>query len=373
MTSTSSRRFRRILRWALPGLGAAAVLSGGALAWVVATSKPPATSLESARIALEGARIAEAPRYARAEYEIAQGYFQRANAAYRRAEVRLLGFRDYEEVERRLEEARVKANEAMDASRRRRDDSSARATEMIAAAEEAAGTARAGAGSVPFSGSVRLRVTQAEIAVAEARRNYREGDYPTAAERADAARLSMQGVNKRIDSFLTEYTSGKSAQKWQRWVHDTIDLSRQTGSAVIVDKLNRRCMLYRDGRLIRTYAVDLGANPTKPKWRSGDRATPEGRYRVTAKRGRGQTTYYKALMLDYPNEEDRRRFIEFKRKGYISSRARIGGLIEIHGDGGRQEDWTLGCVALRNGDMDHLFDQVQVGTPVTIVGTIEQS
>lgn len=373
MSSEASRTFRRILRWALPLLGGAVLLSGGVLTWVIVTSEPPATSLEAARIALEGARIAEAPRYAKAEYEIAQGYVQRAQLAYRRAEARLFGFREYDEVGRRLEEARVKANEAMDISRRRRDDSSARATEIIAAAEEALQTARLGAGRVPFSGTVRLRVTQAEISIAEARKNYRDGNYLVAAEKADGARRSIEGVNKRIDSFLTEYTTGDSARKWQKWVSQTIAESRSSGAAIIVDKMNRKCLLYRNGKLVRTYSVDLGANPTKPKFRSGDRATPEGRYKVTQKRGRGQTVYYKALMLNYPNEEDRQRFLEAKRKGWISPRARIGGLIEIHGDGGREEDWTLGCVALHNSDMDHLFDQVNVGTPVTIVGTLSKS
>ena len=52
----------------------------------------------------------------------------------------------------------------------------------------------------------------------------------------------------------------------------------------------------------------------------------------------------------------------------MSARARPGGLIEIHGEGGRGEDWTRGCVALSNRDMDDLFRRVAVGTPVTIVG-----
>jgi hypothetical protein len=51
--------------------------------------------------------------------------------------------------------------------------------------------------------------------------------------------------------------------------------------------------------------------------------------------------------------------------------ARIGGLIEIHGEGGRNRDWTSGCVALANGDMDRVFDRAGIGTPVTIVGSNE--
>ena len=96
-------------------------------------------------------------------------------------------------------------------------------------------------------------------------------------------------------------------------------------------------------------------------------ASPEGRYRITHELQRSR--YYKALRLDYPNDEDRSRYREARRRGLV--KASIGGLIEIHGEGGRGEDWTMGCVALANSDMDHLMRQVGVGTPVTIVRRAE--
>ena len=152
----------------------------------------------------------------------------------------------------------------------------------------------------------------------------------------------------------------------------TIDLSRRTGdSVVLVDKLRHKCFVYRGGGLVRTFDVDLGGT-LWDKMHSGDRATPEGMYRIVKKRPRGDTIYYKALLINYPNEEDRAQFAIAKQKGWVSRRAGIGGLIEIHGEGGRKEDWTLGCVALANRDMDELFQLVNVGTPVTIVGTISR-
>jgi lipoprotein-anchoring transpeptidase ErfK/SrfK len=87
-------------------------------------------------------------------------------------------------------------------------------------------------------------------------------------------------------------------------------------------------------------------------------------------RAPGQTRYYRALMLDYPNEEDMKRFRALKQQGLVPRRGGAGSNIEIHGDGGREQDWTQGCVALSNDDMDALVGFVQVGTPVTIVGTI---
>ena len=108
-----------------------------------------------------------------------------------------------------------------------------------------------------------------------------------------------------------------------------------------------------------------------PKRHEGDLSTPEGRYHVLRKRGPGQTIYYRALELDYPNADDRRRFAEARRTGTLPTDARIGGLIEIHGEGGRGADWTRGCIALTNADMDRLFAAVPAGAPVTIVGALQ--
>ena len=59
-----------------------------------------------------------------------------------------------------------------------------------------------------------------------------------------------------------------------------------------------------------------------------------------------------------------------RERGYYPGAAGPGGLIEIHGEGGRQSDWTSGCVALRNENMDELFSRVSSGSPVTIVGSM---
>jgi murein L,D-transpeptidase YafK len=140
---------------------------------------------------------------------------------------------------------------------------------------------------------------------------------------------------------------------------------------ILVDKLKHKCYVYRGGVMVRAFDVDLGGT-LWDKMHSGDRATPEGMYRIVKKRPQGDTIYYKALLINYPNDEDRAQFAIAKQKGWISRRAGIGSLIEIHGEGGRKEDWTLGCVALANRDMDVLYQLVSVGTPVTIVGTISR-
>ena len=92
-------------------------------------------------------------------------------------------------------------------------------------------------------------------------------------------------------------------------------------------------------------------------------------YRITKKFDSRKTKYYKALLLNYPNEEDTARFREEIANGSLPRNAKIGGLIEIHGNGGKGIDWTEGCVALSDREMDLIFKITKVGTPVTSVGS----
>ena len=138
-------------------------------------------------------------------------------------------------------------------------------------------------------------------------------------------------------------------------------------TALIVSKLERRLTVYRKGELIRTYDVGLGFNGLADKRVSGDDATPEGRYSVVRKNP--SSLYHKALLIDYPNEEDRRWFAQEKAQGRIPRDASIGGNVEIHGGG--RDTLTRGCVSLDDDKMDELYALVAVGTPVTIIGTME--
>jgi hypothetical protein len=173
------------------------------------------------------------------------------------------------------------------------------------------------------------------------------------------------------DRRLARFDDPNNLRTWGSWVSEAVRQSAVTRSAaIVVDKLERRLYLYESGTRRMTFEVELGSGALARKLHQGDRATPEGRYRVREVRGPGETRYHRALLLDYPNDEDWNRFRAAKARGEISSRARIGGLIEIHGEGGQGGDWTEGCVALSNEEMDKLVKRVKVGTPVTIVGRI---
>jgi lipoprotein-anchoring transpeptidase ErfK/SrfK len=222
---------------------------------------------------------------------------------------------------------------------------------------------------IPPRSRIRSEVSRARVSYSQARGLFGEGDYTRAATAAQQANEEIGNAYTRFSRFVQTTTDPSRSAQYVSWVKDTIAWSASNNSRVIIiDKLRRTLSLIVDGRRERTYPAELGVNGTLDKMVSGDGATPEGKYRITQKRGLRQTRWYKALLLNYPNDEDIARFNRARQRGQVSSRARPGGLIEIHGEGGRGGDWTAGCVALRNHDMDDLFDRVSIGTPVTIVG-----
>jgi hypothetical protein len=215
----------------------------------------------------------------------------------------------------------------------------------------------------------RARLQRARLLVREAEGLLREGEIETARERAD---LSRDGLHEALGPALAaaeRYTAAEQIAIWRRWIEETRAWSRSTGRpAILVLKEKNTLVLLANGRPVRTYGAEVGANALGVKQRQGDNATPEGRYRVVKKKDRGQSRYYRALLLDYPNAADRERFAAAQRRGEVSRGERIGGLIEIHGEGGRGQNWTEGCVALSNRDMDDLYPRIDVGGRVTIVG-----
>ncbi len=135
---------------------------------------------------------------------------------------------------------------------------------------------------------------------------------------------------------------------------------------IVIRKSERKLTLWRDGSLLETYPVALGANPVGPKRREGDKRTPEGRYWIDGMNPRSR--YYRALHISYPNEEDARLA---RAAGHAP-----GGDIEIHGLSRGFEDydpaeftndWTNGCIAVSNRALDEIWDRVRVNTVVEIL------
>lgn len=160
----------------------------------------------------------------------------------------------------------------------------------------------------------------------------------------------------------------ENIRAWREQIRGALEQNRGEKTLLVMVKKARRLDFYRNGRLLRSLYADLGADPVTRKLHSDFRTTPEGLYRVVRKLGPGETLYTLALLIDYPNDEDRRRFQAAQARGEIPPDTGIGGSIEIHGMGGSGQDWTWGCMAVSDEDMRWLFPRVAVGAPVLIVG-----
>lgn len=223
--------------------------------------------------------------------------------------------------------------------------------------------------SLVNEGSMSMKgIVRAELLVSEAQSHKAKGRIEHA-EKAlkEAARFESSALEP-IMPVLNRFVDTSNINRWRRWAADTVEASKSNGGyAIIVSKLDRRLLLYSAGRRIRTYKIGIGINGANDKMHAGDRATPEGKYHITKKIPKSK--YYKALLINYPNDEDIKQFADAKLKGLIARRVSIGGLIEIHGGG--RKGMTYGCVAMDNREMLDLFETVPVGTPVTIVGATE--
>ncbi len=130
---------------------------------------------------------------------------------------------------------------------------------------------------------------------------------------------------------------------------------------VLVEKSNRRLFLLHDETVLRSYRIDLGFAPVGDKQRQGDGRTPEGVYRID--RRNPQSEFHLSLGISYP---DRRDVAEARARGVDP-----GGDIFIHGDPRSfwdrfKGDWTLGCIAVSNGEIEEIYAMVGMNTPVHI-------
>lgn len=139
----------------------------------------------------------------------------------------------------------------------------------------------------------------------------------------------------------------------------------EMADSIVILKKDHLLELVAKGKIIRTYKVALGQGGLAPKQREGDARTPEGHYIIDSRNA--ASAYHKALHISYPNVEDRKRAAKLG----VSP----GGAVMIHGlpngkgwigAGHRLYDWTLGCVAVTNEEIDEIWKLIPIGTPIDI-------
>ncbi len=349
-----------------------AVLGLAALAVEIAASgrtRPPAAERDAALRAFAAARAAPGAAWAPDELRAARVALDAALLEFSRQASRFFPLRDFRPATVALGKAREASLLAQRSGAEKREAARTAAGEAVARAQELESHALALVAATTLPHAQRARLVRARLLLREAETLATTGDFAASGERAGRSQDELRRALGPALAAAERYRSREQVATWRRWIDETRRQSRESGAhAILVLKEKNLLILLARGTPVKRYDAEVGANALGVKRRQGDRATPEGRYRIVRKKDRGQSIYHRALLLDYPNAADRRSFAAARRRGEIPAASAIGGLIEIHGDGGRGQNWTDGCVALRNPDMDDLFARVPVGTRVTIVG-----
>ena len=149
-----------------------------------------------------------------------------------------------------------------------------------------------------------------------------------------------------------------------------VDIAQSASNPVHADKVvvlkkERTLQLLDRGKVIRTYKIALGRNPVGPKAQQGDHKTPEGTYLLDSRNMHSK--FYKSIHISYPNDQNR----EEARRNHVSP----GGDIFVHGlpngykwvgAGHRLKDWTDGCIAVTDEEMDEIWRAVADRTQIEI-------
>ncbi len=166
-----------------------------------------------------------------------------------------------------------------------------------------------------------------------------------------------------LPSFMT-FAPGVSSRRPAPGLAQTTPT--ETADRIVVYKKRRIMELMSRGKIMKTYKIALGGQPVGPKRVQGDHKTPEGKYKIDSKNPKSR--FYLALHISYPNADDRRR----ARQLGMSP----GGAIMIHGLGKEfgwlgsahtHYDWTDGCIAVTNEEIEEVWRLVPIGTPIEIL------
>ncbi len=207
-------------------------------------------------------------------------------------------------------------------------------------------------------------------------------DHPESEYRRDSQMMILQINNviiknkiiaaqrKKIETYRQAAENNadvvsKLQEKVEALEEKIFTLRTEPADKVLIEKQARRLTLFSKGEVIKTYKIALGGNPVGPKERQGDNKTPEGTYIIDSRNG--NSGFHLALHISYPNEEDKRR----ARERGVSP----GGDIMIHGikngfaplgAAHTEDDWTEGCIAVTNQEMEEIYKFVPNGTVVEI-------
>jgi lipoprotein-anchoring transpeptidase ErfK/SrfK len=353
------------------------LLASGLVFWLVTllllivfSASPPVAAFARAWMALSTARHAETNIYAPELFRAAEKSWEKATLTWGRENKKWFFRRDFQKAFDLAQATRLQAQQAESTAIATRDSLQFAAIVSLAFVKQKVDEFKTRFNHVPVSAPLRKKFVAGELLMLESELAFRREDFLLSAGKVKQAETLVGSAGSDAKKFLRAYLA--KVPEWQRWASETIAWSEQNNAlAIVIDKMAHMCQVYLAGKKLLEYPVELGPRWLGHKRQRGDNATPEGHYFITKKKSQRHTQYYKALEINYPNDNDREQFRAAQERGELPRFAQIGGLIEIHGDGGKGVNWTSGCVALRNQDIDKIFDLAEVGSRVTIVGSLK--
>jgi hypothetical protein len=341
---------------------------GGAIL-IFSAAEPPVETIGACREALSRARLVEAEHYSPLLLQKAEKNWEAALDEWKFQNDRWFFIRNYEKTRLLATEATALAREAEEKAMNAKDSLQHDMSQALKITGKTISVYEENLSGLPLDKSVRNDFTNGKLKYLECKRAFERGDYNKVRDNLEYASRLVNKADQKARHMLDDYFD--SYPSWKKWGDETISWSKsKKATAILIDKLAHKCFVYKDGKLRYEFQIELGSNWIGDKRYRGDKATPEGKYHITKKKNHRETKYYKALLIDYPNDEDQQRYRSEIKNGTISGNRSIGNLIEIHGDGGQGINWTDGCIALTNNEMDKIYGLAGVGTPVTIVGSL---
>ena len=360
-------KVRKIISFFLYLFFALLVIFIGYSVYVYVTNKPPIEEISQARESLATAKNKKAGKYASETLREAERLYKWAMKEWETQNNKFFIFRDYALTRDLALKSINKSTNAGNEAKKVKDKLQNRVESELATLKKQISKFEKYYEHLAIGQSTLRSFHRGKTRFLEAQIEFEKNNLQEAAKLTKKAIEGVTTAEKAAHIKLVEFF--KSYPSWEKNTKLAYSLSKQGQTVILVDKLQSTCFILKGGKEYKSFPAEFGKSWMGDKMYAGDKATPEGVYKVTEKKSRARTKYYKALLINYPNGEDQRRYDRMVKTGEISRRTGIGGLIEIHGDGGKGVNWTDGCVALANNEMDVVYNQCSVNTPVIIVGS----
>lgn len=333
------------------------------------TEKLPTKEINMARESLDRAKKTGATKYASDKLEDAEIIYAESMKEWEAQNERFFWFRNFTKTRELASKSLALSSDAKQQSILEKNKFGQQLKSEIEEAEKKIEKFELSFKSLPLKRETFDAFNKGKMEYLEAKDELKKNDLVRATvliERANAKLADAEtSARRKIENFYKNYPD------WVKNAHLADQLSKKGQLVILVNKMDSKCSLLKSGKTIKVFNAELGSNWMADKVMKGDRSTPEGVYKITEKKKGIKTKYHKALLLNYPNDEDAARFDVLKRNGSIPRSAQIGGMIEIHGDGGKGIHWTDGCIALQNKEIDQLYDLCSTGTYVIIIGSVK--